>query len=87
MDMIIKTKPKLQLNEQTKLLRLVLQEVRTMRQEFQQVRNSDALLADIPDIEAVLEEGETVIFNADRDNGGKGISAENFIKAIDAIDG
>lgn len=75
------------IDEHTELLRLVLEEVRAMRRDFQRSHNADEWLANVPEVEDETEEGETVIFNAERDNGGKGIPARDFIKAIDAIDG
>lgn len=56
--------------------------------------NSNSYLMEIADtflkikpinIEELVD--EEVIFDADRDNGGKGILAEDFIKVIDSIDG
>lgn len=86
--MITKTKPILQQQEEhTKLLHLVLEEVRAMRSDLRRTHTADEWLANVPEVEDETEEGEAVIFNADRDNGGKGIPIRDFIKAIDVIDG
>lgn len=62
----------------------------TWRKQF----NTNSYLMEIADtflkvkpinIEELVD--EEVIFDADRDNGGKGILAEDFIKVIDSIDG
>jgi hypothetical protein len=58
-----------------------------MRRDLRRSQNTDQWLANVPEVEDEIGEGETVIFNAERDNGGKGIPARDFIKAIDAIDG
>lgn len=39
------------------------------------------------DIEELSKQQKTVVFDAKRDNNGKGILAEDFIKTIDSIDG
>ena len=46
-----------------------------MRRDFQKAQRADAWLSNAPEAEDVLEEGETVIFNSDRDNEGKPLTA------------
>ena len=75
------------IDEHTELLRLVLQEVRAMRRDFQRSQNGDAWLANVPEVEDVLEEGETVIFNADRDNEGKPLTARELQDILVKING
>ncbi|OGY72001.1 MAG: hypothetical protein A3E05_01800 [Candidatus Jacksonbacteria bacterium RIFCSPHIGHO2_12_FULL_44_12] len=88
MGMITKTKPTTtKIDEQTKLLHLVLQEVRAMRRDFQKAQSADAWLANVPEAEDMPEEGETVIFNADRDNEGKPLTAPELQDILDKIDG
>lgn len=75
------------IDEHTELLRLVLQEVRAMRRDLQRSHSADEQLANVPEVEDEIEEGEKVIFNAERDNNGKQLTARELQDILDKIDG
>lgn len=76
------------IDEHTELLRLVLQEVRAMRKDFQRSQNGVARLAHAKEVEDDdSEDGEAIIFNAERDNDGNPLTARELQDILDKIDG